>query len=461
MGVIATGAISVLILIIQQIFEQSSYTASAFLFPLIALIYFNHSNPYDLNMGTVGVGAFEELVAYSHLKKDELYFMSLYMHDFEGKGRKYPKEIQKTVRHFATSFFKHPTLFQISGGHMILVIRKKKDPDYINGGQRMLEEFHKVYPVYNIDYKIVFTDTNSKLSEYNDYIDYIKYLHEKMPENTVLITQNADMDDYGRYKYILSQLKDIDSKKDLDDERVLVYCQPVLNIRTNKYDTAEALMRLSLPDTGMVFPDQFIPVAEKFGYINTLTKIILSKTCKHVKKMVEDGYYVKRVSVNCSVQDLKSDDFCSTVENLIKSCGIPPRQIALEVTESQNEKDFEVVKKKIDELKISGIKFYLDDFGTGYSNFERIMELPFDIVKFDRSLVIASGNDERMKAMVSNLAKMFREVDYAVLYEGIENEYDEERCADMSASYLQGYKYSKPIPIERLCEYFEKESLRI
>ena len=110
LGVIATGAISVLILIIQQIFEQSSYTASAFLFPLIALIYFNHSNPYDLNMGTVGVGAFEELVAYSHLKKDELYFMSLYMHDFEGKGRKYPKEIQKTVRHFATSFFKHTNI---------------------------------------------------------------------------------------------------------------------------------------------------------------------------------------------------------------------------------------------------------------------------------------------------------------------------------------------------------------
>ena len=69
---------------------------------------------------------------------------------------------------------------------------------------------------------------------------------------------------------------------------------------------------------------------------------------------------------------------------------------------------------------------------------------------------MASGNDERYRTMVSNLARMFREVHYSVLYEGIENEDDEKRCIEMSAKYLQGYKYSKPIPIERLTDYFEK-----
>ena len=86
------------------------------------------------------------------------------------------------------------------------------------------------------------------------------------------------------------------------------------------------------------------------------------------------------------------------------------------------------------------------------------MELPFDIVKFDRSLVIASGCDVKYRAMVSHLASMFSEVDYAILYEGIENEDDEKRCREMSAKYLQGYRYSKPIPIEKLSDYFEKTS---
>jgi EAL domain-containing protein (putative c-di-GMP-specific phosphodiesterase class I) len=115
-----------------------------------------------------------------------------------------------------------------------------------------------------------------------------------------------------------------------------------------------------------------------------------------------------------------------------------------------------VMKNMINELKDKGIKFYLDDFGTGYSNMERIMELPFDIIKFDRSLVIASDSDIRAKKMVGSLASMFSNLDYSVLYEGVENDIDEARCKSMSAAYLQGYKYSRPIPIIELKSFFSK-----
>ena len=117
---------------------------------------------------------------------------------------------------------------------------------------------------------------------------------------------------------------------------------------------------------------------------------------------------------------------------------------------------YELMKDKIEELKDKGIKFYLDDFGTGYSNMERIMELPFDIIKFDRSLVIASDTDDRSEKMVENLANMFDDLNYSVLYEGVENENDEKRCIKMFASYLQGYKYSRPIPIIELSNFFSK-----
>ena len=156
------------------------------------------------------------------------------------------------------------------------------------------------------------------------------------------------------------------------------------------------------------------------------------------------------------MQEVREPEFCGSIIDIIKKNGIPYEKIAIEITESRNERDFEMVKGKIEELRDYGIKFYLDDFGTGYSNFERIMELPFDIIKFDRSMVIESGKSEASTYMVYTFASMFREMDYRVLYEGIESDNDEERCINMWAQYLQGFKYSKPIPIESLRDFLKE-----
>ena len=202
-------------------------------------------------------------------------------------------------------------------------------------------------------------------------------------------------------------------------------------------------------------PDQF-PLAESHGYIHVLTEIILHKTCKEIGRLTEEGYQIARISVNVSVLELKDDDFCGDINHIIQSNSIDGGKIAIELTESGSEADFILMKEKIEQLRGQGIQFYLDDFGTGYSNMERIMELPFDIIKFDRSLVIASGVGERSERIVENLAHMFRDMEYSVLYEGVEDEGDEARCRGMSASYLQGYKYSRPVPIERLRNFLPK-----
>ncbi len=451
-----TIGISMLIIILQQRHGQSSFTVSTFVLPIFAVLYMLHSNPYDIESGALGRGAFDDYIRSSHEKKHKLLIMSLFMPEFDGGNRNYPSNILSTVRYFTVHFFKRATLFQISGGHLMLIADIKKNPDYNEAAKKMVAEFNKVYPIYRRDYKIVSLMSDDVLSENKGYIEFIHFIHSIMPQNSVYVAEEKDLKSFYDYKYIMQELKDIREKKDLNDPRVEVYCQPVFNIKRGVYDTAEALMRLNLPELGMVFPDRFIPIAEKNGAITILTQIILNKTCRQISTMLRQGYSVRRISVNFSIFDVREHDFCSMVEKIIRDNGIGYEKVAIEITESQNEADFEVIKKRVEELKDSGIKFYLDDFGTGYSNFERIMELPFDIIKFDRSLVIASGTDDKIKEMVSHLAKMFSEMDYAVLYEGIEDEADESRCKDMSAKYLQGYKYSKPIPIKKLTEYFEK-----
>ncbi len=457
-GVLITIGISILMIGIQQIHGQSSYTVATFSFPVIVLMYLVHSNPYNMESGALGINAFYDFIKNEHQRKREFLLMSLYMPEFDKGTLTYPKDIMSTIRYFVVSFFNGANLFQISGGHLILGVDIRKNPTYKEHAEKIIGEFNKVYPIYKRDYKIISLKSEDRLGLNKDYISFIDFVRDRMPINSIHKVFERDIDDFYKFRFIQSQLDDIEQRKDLNDERVEVYCQPVFNIKNGIYDTAEALMRLNLPEIGMVFPDQFIPIAEQNGCIKTLTRIILNKTCRQIKIMIGRGYNVHRISVNFSIFDVRENDFCMMVEKIIRESGISNDQIAIEITESQNESDFELIKKKINELKGTGIKFYLDDFGTGYSNFERIMELPFDIIKFDRSLVIASSNDAKMKDMVSHLAKMFSDMNYSVLYEGIENDADEERCKDMSAQYLQGYKYSKPIPIKQLTEYFEKKS---
>ena len=203
----------------------------------------------------------------------------------------------------------------------------------------------------------------------------------------------------------------------------------------------------------------FIPLAERNNFIHTLSKIILNKTCQNIKQMEQEGYHIERVSVNFSVQELHLDCFCDDVINIINQNGVEFSKIAIELTETRNEKDFLVMKKVIERLQALGIKFYLDDFGTGYSNFERLIGLPIDIIKFDRSLTILAGKNDESQFMVGSFSEIFKKAEYQILFEGVEDERDEVQCINMNAQYLQGYHYSKPIPIEQLKDFLEKPAV--
>ncbi len=457
-GIIGTLGISFVIMAIQGSHGQSSFTTACFMLPILTLLYMIHSNPYNIEIGAVNLTAFEDMITYSHNKKQSRILMALYLPEFEGTGKRYPKEIQETIRRFTEVYFKQAVLFQVSSGRMILVADIAKNLHYEESMHLILDQFKEEHKRFQLDYKVVILRTSPALSEKQDYLRMINYLESKMDMNSFRIAEENDYEEFAKRNYILSQLEDIKKTANLNDPRVVVYCQPVLNIATGKYDTAEALMRLILPGTGMVFPDVFIPLAEEHNLIHVLSEIILFKTCVRIKKLISQGFYVQRISVNFTVSELKDPKFCDDIKRIINDVSIPNDKIAIEITESQNDREFRIVKDRINELREDGIKFYLDDFGTGYSNFERIMELPFDIIKFDRSLVIACGSDKKSEKMVTHLARMFSAMNYSVLYEGVETDQDEEKCIRMSAKYLQGYKYSKPIPIDDLNKYFEKSA---
>ena len=457
-GFYASVALAFSVLLLQRILNGgSSFTVATFLFPVIAMFYIMHSNPYDPEIGALDSTTLADTVRESYEKKRKFIFMSLFLPDLAGEGKQMPDTIRAAVRRFSVEYFRNALLFQVDNGHLLLVFRKDRNPDYGHRIEKILKAFKESHRVYRYDYKIVIGESIEQISRKNEYASFIRNIHRGMPVNTIHRISPEDIAAFDRSEYILQQLADIHSRHDLNDERVLVYCQPVFNVATGKYDTAEALMRLRLSDLGLVFPDQFIFLAEENGYIHTLTQIILHKTCDEIRKLTAEGYDISRISVNVSILELKADTFCEDISRIISGSGISGDKVAIELTESQNESEFDTMKAKISELKDQGIKFYLDDFGTGYSNMERIIELPFDIIKFDRSLVIACSNSSRSEKIVQNMANIFKDLNYSVLYEGVENESDETRCREMAASYLQGYKFSRPIPIGELRRFAERK----
>ena len=153
---------------------------------------------------------------------------------------------------------------------------------------------------------------------------------------------------------------------------------------------------------------------------------------------------------------MREKNFCREVLDIIKKNDIPFEKLGFELTESQNDSDYNFVKEKISILKQYGIKLYLDDFGTGYSNFERILRLGMDVIKCDRSLLLCADTDANMQFTLLHFSQAFREMGFSILFEGVETANQEELCLSCGADYLQGYKFSRPVNMELLPDYFEK-----
>ena len=451
-GIVSVLVISNLLIVIQTYYNQISYTSICCFLPIISIIFLFHSNPFDVDTGAISGEYFTNEVKENLAKGNKLVIMTCHMPGFSSKITKSP-ELRTEFYDFCRNNVKKAILYSFPNDSFAMTIVKQKNNEADKTVIKMLEDFKKSYTKFNIDYKIIIMESSDSVINVNDYHNIIDYTDMKMQFNSIERVTSDDIKDYYDKHYILSELEDIASKKDLFDRRVLVYCQPVYNLNTGQYDTAEALMRLKLDKTGMVFPDQFIPLAEQYNLIHNLSMIILNKTCFALRGLLDEGYIVKRISVNFSAIDLRYDSFCDEVKSIIENNSIDYGKIAVEITESRSDADFNLMKQRVIQLQELGIKFYLDDFGTGYSNFERIMEIPFDIIKFDRSLLIESLKNASSQYMVKTFANMFHDLKYSILFEGVETEHDEIRCKLMMAQYLQGYKYSKPIPIEELRKF--------
>jgi EAL domain-containing protein (putative c-di-GMP-specific phosphodiesterase class I) len=227
-----------------------------------------------------------------------------------------------------------------------------------------------------------------------------------------------------------------------DESRVLVNYQPLYETNSLKLKTAEALMRIEDPLMGVISPAEFIPAAEQAGLITKLTEIILSKVCKFIaenKSLTDKLLYI---SINVSADDLVNLEMSRRLLAIIESYSIPYEKIGFEITESMIV-NYDSLKEEIWNLLYEkGVKLLLDDFGTGYSNLEALINIPFDIVKIDRSVISSAQNNYKMASFI---ALMLMELEKKIVAEGVENEEQLTFLTLLGVDYLQGFYFSKPL----------------
>lgn len=225
-------------------------------------------------------------------------------------------------------------------------------------------------------------------------------------------------------------------------EQVLVHYQPIYDANTEQIVSAEALMRIHDTNLGFLQPGEFISLAEQTGLIVPLTKLILAKVCRFIKQLPEVTPLLDHISINLSNEDLKAKLIGKTLLDIIEGEGVKPKRIGFEITESMVLQSYEAVADVMIELSLKKITFALDDFGTGYSNLRALIDLPYDFVKFDKSVIHAGMTNP---AMLSLLTEMLHKMGKCVIAEGVETEEQLALVRSVGIERVQGYYFSKPL----------------
>lgn len=233
-------------------------------------------------------------------------------------------------------------------------------------------------------------------------------------------------------------------------QQFIPYYQVVKDLKTNKFTGVECLMRWQINHNEILYPDFFIPAAEKTGLIKPMTEQLISQIFKDL------GCYLKEnvdfhIAINLSPQHLKDRCTFELINNYCKQYLVNTKQVILELTEQELlEGNVNCIVNLMNEIRQAGFSIALDDFGTGYSSINYLRQFPFDYLKIDKLFVMAIGSGAITAQLADSIIDMAKNLQLKIIAEGIENSFHEEYLQQKQVEYGQGWLYSKAIPFDQL-----------
>ncbi|MEW4282774.1 EAL domain-containing protein [Priestia koreensis] len=271
--------------------------------------------------------------------------------------------------------------------------------------------------------------------------------------NYYVYTHNLNAESYKMYTL------EHDMRKALKNREFHVYYQPKVDITTNDIIGAEALIRWEHPIWGIVSPSEFISISEENGLIVEIGDYVIEEVCRQLREWKDCDHPLVPISVNISPKRFLQKNLKAFLFATLRQYNIEPQYLELEITENSLFHNPEAVGFMIGELREWGIKFALDDFGTGFSSLMHIRNFQIDTLKVDRSFIRDLENSDKDKKIIEMLIHLAKGLEINLVIEGVETKQQLALLKDMGSHYVQGYLYSKPVPVQDFSELIVEKNI--
>ncbi len=276
----------------------------------------------------------------------------------------------------------------------------------------------------------------------------------QMCDRANIASKNAKQDYVGRVSHYDAKMRQAIMEEEailsemenaLKNGQFKVVYQPIFSIASRKPVSAEALVRWIHPVNGIVPPNKFISIFENNKFITLLDWYVLEEVCKFQRRRMDSGLSMIPISVNFSRLDCFKPMICENVLGLVKSYGLSPEYIKIEITETAYTVDKEQIISVTNKFRNYGFKVLMDDFGSGYSSLNILKDVNLDVLKIDKKFIDDIEFSDKGCAIVSNVVNMTKMIGMDVIAEGVENQYQIDFLEKIGCDTIQGYYFSKPL----------------
>jgi predicted signal transduction protein with EAL and GGDEF domain len=288
---------------------------------------------------------------------------------------------------------------------------------------------------------------------------------EQLLKNADLAMYQAKADGHGTFCFFEPEMDvrvkarsalEFDLRQAIMYGQFELYYQPVVNLQNGKITGCEALLRWHHPERGMISPTEFITIAEETGLIDQLGEWVLRTACAEAMTWPDDI----KVAVNVSPVQFKNQTLALTVIGALAASGLPARRLELEITETAIIHNEEATLVKLSQLREMGVQISLDDFGTGYSSLRYLQRIPFEKIKIDQSFIENVADNDVSHAIVQAVITVAKARNVITVAEGVETEQQRELLRMLGCSEMQGYLFSRPVPVQDLLQFFPTRAQR-
>lgn len=349
------------------------------------------------------------------------------------------------------------TLARVGGDEFIILLDKVHDHTISDVAYRLIESLAAPIQIQGHEF---FTSASIGISIYpTDGIN-----EETLIKHADTAMYEAKKNGKNGYRFFLSSMNEEITRrvlietnlaKAVENGELTLHYQPQINAMENKIVGAEALLRWNNERVGFISPAEFIPIAESTGKIIPITEWIVAQVCRDIHTL--NALYSNQITIaiNISSIHLKGENFVEKMDSIIKSGAVDPSQIELEITEGALVGDIDESTKKLNALKTLGYKISIDDFGTGYSSLSYLKKFPFDKLKIDQSFIRSLPDDTQDIGIVRSIIAITHALNLKVIAEGVETKAHLDFLTKEGCSLIQGYYFSKPLPLEQYIEFIQ------